>query len=218
MTRSIRSRHPVLLLAACALALTGACDDAADGVGESGSEADDGSAEDTAGGDDGDDGDETGDDAADEVCETPAGGEARCADGEMSGGDPDPVSFNDDLQPIFSDNCLSGTYSGGATSCHQPEGIDATAFGIELDLRPGMALASLCGEGQGELCERAPTKSDEPFVVPGDPCGSFLWRKLDGCTLEAIDGEGLSMPYLGDRLSKEQVDLVWTWIEQGAGS
>lgn len=49
-------------------------------------------------------------------------------------------------------------------------------------------------------------------VVPGHPEQSFLLDKLTG----PGPGEGSLMPYTGSRLSRAQVDVIRTWIRQGA--
>ena len=171
-------------------------DDSGDGLSEGDSEGD---------------GDGDGDGEMD-ACDTPAGGTVKCADD--GGGEGDTVSFNDDIQPIFTDNCLTGTYNDAPANCHQPGSVDEEFFDVELDLREGMAYESLCGTGVA--CERTATKSTGLLVEPNAPCSSFLWRKMDGCTLDAIDGEGVSMPYLVDRGTQDDIDMIWAWIEQGA--
>ncbi len=50
-------------------------------------------------------------------------------------------------------------------------------------------------------------------VAPGDPDGSFLLQKLTG-TLAPDEGE--PMPWVGEALPDEKIDLVWRWIAAGA--
>lgn len=56
----------------------------------------------------------------------------------------------------------------------------------------------------------APTKSGHPAIIPGDPNGSELIRRLSESDPE------LRMPYQRSPLSEEEIDLLKTWIKQGA--
>jgi hypothetical protein len=49
-------------------------------------------------------------------------------------------------------------------------------------------------------------------VKPGDPDHSFLMIKLLGPRLD----EGSRMPLIGSPLSSQQLDLIRSWILQGA--
>ncbi|MEW6271858.1 MAG: hypothetical protein AB1689_21455 [Thermodesulfobacteriota bacterium] len=49
-----------------------------------------------------------------------------------------------------------------------------------------------------------------PFIVPFDPAGSFLFRKLDGT------GAGEIMPYNGSPLPPDQIEAIRNWILEGA--
>jgi len=55
---------------------------------------------------------------------------------------------------------------------------------------------------------------DMPRVTPGDLSQSYLWLKVTGAHLE-VGGLGELMP-LGATLSREQLDLLRRWIEEGA--
>ena len=56
----------------------------------------------------------------------------------------------------------------------------------------------------------APTKSGHPAIIPGDPNGSDLIRRLTESDPE------LRMPYQKSPLSEEEIELLKTWIKQGA--
>ncbi|MDG1277692.1 MAG: DUF1553 domain-containing protein [Algoriphagus sp.] len=56
----------------------------------------------------------------------------------------------------------------------------------------------------------APTKSGHPAIIPGDPNGSELIRRLTESDPE------LRMPYQKSPLSEEEIELLKTWIRQGA--
>lgn len=63
------------------------------------------------------------------------------------------------------------------------------------------------------LYDHAPKCNGKPYVTPGDPSQSFLWDVLTkqdpGCGVE-------KMPQGFDTITKDQLELVRTWIEQGA--
>lgn len=54
------------------------------------------------------------------------------------------------------------------------------------------------------------TESGRPAIIPGDASGSELIKRLNEDDLE------LRMPYEKPKLSKEEIDLLTRWIDQGA--
>ncbi len=96
------------------------------------------------------------------------------------------LSFNRDIRPILAENCFG---------CHGPD-KSARKGDLRLDVEAGM-LADLGGH-------RA--------VVPGQPAGSELWKRL--ATTKADD----RMPPAdsGKKLTSAQVNSLKQWIEQGA--
>jgi hypothetical protein len=103
------------------------------------------------------------------------------------------VSFTRDLQPIFTASCT-------ALACH---GAPVPALG--LDLRAGQAYAALLtGTAAALSC------GGSRLVIPGDPDGSVLVRRVSGTTC------GARMPAIGSPLSPVQVGLIRSWIEGGA--
>ena len=105
-----------------------------------------------------------------------------------------PVSFRNDIQPIFDHHC---------TVCHRLE--DPVAG---LILEPTVSYVSLVGVPS---MENAMAR-----VSPKDPQGSYLLHKIEWTHL-AVNGKGYGMPpvYFAF-LSVEERALVRTWIEQGA--
>ncbi|MDA1049330.1 MAG: PSD1 and planctomycete cytochrome C domain-containing protein [Planctomycetota bacterium] len=97
------------------------------------------------------------------------------------------ISFRREIQPIFAEHC---------GKCH---GLDSSTrkSGLRLDVRD-QAL-------QGGDSER-------PAIIPNKPEKSHLIERVS-----ATD-EDLLMPPLGEKnpLSKEQIDALATWIQQGA--
>ena len=102
------------------------------------------------------------------------------------------VSFNRDIQPIFTANCVV---------CHQVAGP------AQLTLEPGVAYANLVGKSS--------TESKMPRVAPGAPQGSYLVHKLTG-TQSKAGGSGAQMPYNGSPLASPQMTLITQWIQEGA--
>ena len=97
------------------------------------------------------------------------------------------ISFNRDVRPILSDTCFK---------CH---GFDANKrkADLRLDTRAG-ALHDL-GGGLGA-------------IVPGKPEESEAFRRLSSDDIE----EKMPPPDSGLTLTKEQVETIRKWIEQGA--
>ena len=118
------------------------------------------------------------------------GGQCQC--------DDSTVSLANDVQPIFTASCASsGCHDGNGRPGGGPSG-GATS----LDLTAGNALQSLldtttpCGD----------------VLVPGDPGSSVLIGKLDGTELCM----GSQMPKGNGSLTTEEIDLIATWVCQGA--
>lgn len=95
----------------------------------------------------------------------------------------DKVDFNTQIKPILNKKCIS---------CHggvKKQGGFSVLFHEE-------ALAA--------------TKSGKPAIIPGDPDGSEMIKRL-----LSKDPE-LRMPYQHEALNEEEIDLFKRWIKQGA--
>ena len=79
--------------------------------------------------------------------------------------------------------------------CYACHGPDQQKSGLRLDRREAAIK---------------PAESDERSIVPGDPVASRLLKVIDGRDAE------LSMPPKGAKLAAAQVELIRTWIAQGA--
>lgn len=110
------------------------------------------------------------------------------------GGSDKPVSFKDDVQPLFNSTCVF---------CHV---TGAENGGLNLGRRD--SYASLTS---------ASTEAPMPRVTPGDPSKSYLVHKLKGTQLEA-GGSGNAMPMYDPPkpFPKEQLELIERWIREGA--
>jgi hypothetical protein len=104
-----------------------------------------------------------------------------------------PVTYAEHLEPLVIARCLS---------CHTTEEPEA-----QLVLEPGI--------GYGEMVGRASIQVPElPIVAPGDPEGSYLWRKLNH---DVEIGRGMPRTVVGSiRLPDEEIELYRRWIEDGA--
>ena len=100
--------------------------------------------------------------------------------------DDGPISFNRDIRPILSDNCLF---------CHGPD-----EEAREADLRLDRADDALAGRGGYRVIE------------PGDPEASELIYRVS--TDDQLDL--MPPPDSGKELSPEQVETLRRWIAQGA--
>ncbi|TDQ18340.1 cytochrome c [Algoriphagus boseongensis] len=95
----------------------------------------------------------------------------------------DEVDFSSQVKPILNTHCIS---------CHG---------GVKKN-----GDFSLLFEEEAF----APTKSGHPAIIPGDPNGSELIRRLTESDPE------LRMPYQGEPLSEDEIDILKKWIKQGA--
>lgn len=101
---------------------------------------------------------------------------------------PDKIEFNRHIRPILSANCLT---------CHGPDAGGRKAD-LRLDLAEGGALAE---SEKGTIA-----------IVPGKPDESELYVRITS------DKRRKHMPpaKTGKELTKEQIELLRRWIEQGA--
>lgn len=102
------------------------------------------------------------------------------------------VFFANQIQPIFDANCSSG-------NCH----IGATAGGLNLD--PGAAYGNIVNVP-------ALQNSSTSLITPNDPDSSYLFQKL----LENGNFFNMRMPNNRPPLSDEEIELIRTWILEGA--
>ena len=118
---------------------------------------------------------------------------AACSDeGDSSSptdpGDPDPVSFAADVQPIFDANC---------TVCHGSDGNGG------LDLRAPQSYDNLVDFDSPNYGAKR--------VVAGDPDNSVLIDKITG------GGQfGSRMPPSGPGLPAARIETIRTWVLEGA--
>ncbi len=108
----------------------------------------------------------------------------------LSGCDTTPaakISFAKQVQPILAQHCLE---------CHDTKGSGAVASGLQLTSYQHLMKGTKFG----------------PVIKPGDSLSSTLVILIEGRANASIN-----MPH-GDRppLSKEQVQTLRQWIDQGA--
>ncbi len=105
-----------------------------------------------------------------------------------------PVSFDDEVQVVFSRNCA-------ASGCH------AKPVSEGLDLSEGVSYDNIVGVASSQV-------PGMQRVVPGSPDDSYLVHKLAG-THESVGGTGDSMPP-GLGLADTDIELVRRWVQEGA--
>lgn len=104
--------------------------------------------------------------------------------------DPDrPVSFSEDIEPIFNGNCA---VSGCHTSSIQESGVDLSSY--------ESALNSVGNQYGTEI------------IIPGEPENSPIVDKISNDNPEF----GERMPYQRGQLSSAQIDSIIAWIDDGA--
>lgn len=115
-----------------------------------------------------------------------------------------------DLEPTFASvqrdvfkTAEAGTGRRACVSCHTTNGRATPAGGLNLDVAdPHAALVNVPSRG----------KPGETLVIPGNPDGSYLIKKLEGTPGIA----GVRMPFVGAYLTPGQIRIVRRWIELGA--
>lgn len=107
-----------------------------------------------------------------------------------------PIDFATQIQPIFNRNC--------ATSfCHAGSG-------------PQQGLSLEASKSYGNIVNvPSPEALSAMRVKPFDPENSYLYRKIAGEQAD-LGGSGSRMPSGKPALSAEQIELIRTWINQGA--
>jgi len=121
-----------------------------------------------------------------------------------------PVSFSTEVLPILVTSCGFGECHGATKGRNN---------GVFLGTKDGAndaksIRAGLVGQGSTE-------SPSTPYVTPSDPSRSFLYRKLEGdmCGLSECSGSsacGQTMPRGGDKLDAASLEIVRSWIAQGA--
>lgn len=101
------------------------------------------------------------------------------------------TSYEVDIAPLIAYEC-SGCHAG-----------DEAEAGLDLVSDPWATLV-----------EGGSAQSSLPLIEPGDALRSYLWHKVNG-TQALADGAGSNMP-LGRWLTEEEIDLLGTWIDEGA--
>jgi hypothetical protein len=113
----------------------------------------------------------------------------------QDGAKDDDVLANS-VAPIFGDGVSPGTRGGKCAYCHYPGTIQPPDLTHPFDPMNGIVNVS------GARGVR---------VVPNDPAGSVLVKKIEGQT-----GVGFSMPYQQPRLDASQIATLKAWIMGGA--
>jgi hypothetical protein len=103
------------------------------------------------------------------------------------------VSFANDIQPLFDTHC---------TSCHEGP---RPPMGLNLEANQAYSLTVNIGSREARKLRR---------IVPGDPDGSYLYRKITD-THTSAGGSGTLMPPDGT-LSADEIARLRDWITQGA--
>lgn len=99
---------------------------------------------------------------------------------------PRDVSFSADVQPILKKYCLD---------CHVPGGPGYDASGFDMSSHESLMEGGKYGA----------------FVIPGDPFGSNLMVLVEGRADPSI-----RMPHGREKLSESEIELLRTWVQQGA--
>ena len=119
-------------------------------------------------------------------------GEVIAGHCEQADSDPDvEVSYLQQIQPRLQMGC----------GCHNPI---PPASGVAIDTT-GFSVGSY------DSVRRGGNNSGDKIVIPGDPCGSFLYQKLSDAP-----PTGVRMPVSGPYWSRSDMALLHDWIAEGA--
>jgi hypothetical protein len=115
----------------------------------------------------------------------------------MTDEDEITTSYDRDIQPIWTASCT-------ASNCH-----DSMMPQSGMDLTTGVSYAQIVSHAS----EDVPSMDR---VKPLDPDRSYLWHKLNGTQL-SVGGKGTQMPAAPSRpLAEDKLELIRTWILEGA--
>ncbi|GBD32112.1 MAG: hypothetical protein KatS3mg081_2171 [Gemmatimonadales bacterium] len=109
------------------------------------------------------------------------------------------VSFSQQIQPIFTASCALGGCHGSG-NLQPPE--------KPMNLSAGQAYSNTVNVSSAQL-------GSMDRIEPGQPDQSYLVHKIQGTHLQ-VGGSGVRMPATGNFLSQSQIDLIRTWVAQGA--
>ena len=156
-----------------------------------------------------DDDSETGNDPTTETDPTATGSMSMTTDPDSGSDGPLPdVSFNADIQPILTANCVMGV---AGQACHTMGGSWATTI-----FTADMAYET--------MMEGDPLQSLFPYISPNDLEMSYVWHKINNTQAPPV-GTGLPMPSIDTStdpptdpgpLSADEIELFRVWILQGA--
>ncbi len=134
-----------------------------------------------------------------EICDGLDNDADGVTDEDCSCYDPYTYGLAADIQPIFDGACIG---------CHSdyPEYGYYAPWG--LDLNAGLSWGNLYGVAAGGL----PSMNR---VEPGNSGSSYVIHKLEGTQL-TVGGQGDQMPLYGPYLDAATIDMVRTWIDEGA--
>jgi hypothetical protein len=155
-----------------------------------------------------------------------------------AGASPVPVSFANDLMPIFQNNCSVGGVGSGAL-CHADPSVTSTIapggtrpyFGPPAPEVSSAATLTMIYEGL--VNESSSEDISMSRVAPGEPTQSYLWYKINGIQWalenESPDacargdlgscGSTMPLPLMGIVVAvfpQSDRDLICNWITQGA--
>lgn len=124
-----------------------------------------------------------------------------------------PVSFAADVLPIFVASCSFGSCHGAAKGDNH-----GVFLGAKSSANDAAAI-------RASLVDKPSTQSPStPYVTPSDPARSYLYRKLTGdlCGITECGSDGAAcgrrMPRGGEQLDAASLEIVRTWIVQGASA
>jgi hypothetical protein len=130
----------------------------------------------------------------------------------------EPVSFANDVLPVFEQSCaLSAACHGNPTSPNGPSGYQPYLGEVNPEMTPS-DITLIFSANVGQDAVGSPNLK---IIDPGKPESSYLMKKMDGdltCgALQCVGGDCQdSMPQGSGVLSRETRDIVRGWILAGA--
>ena len=118
----------------------------------------------------------------------------------IAAGAQDDAQYRSDVAPLFGDASNLGAAAGKCSFCHTADSPYAPNLVDPFDTTRG--VVNIASETGGTR------------VIPGDPDGSLLYRKVANMNLSPVQGE--RMPYQATELTAAQITTIETWIREGA--
>ncbi len=134
-----------------------------------------------------------------------------CQPKDGAKGEAPPLTWEADIAPVFGRAACAACHTDGDRDDDgKPDDVDGDGVADLVPTPPFLdvdPLEAVLGVASNQTFEMA-------LVEPSDHLYSYLWHKING-SQSLAGGSGTSMP-LGGTLTESDIELVATWIDEGA--